>query len=288
MQNQNNGLYSFPYYPALVGVGIPKGSVHGKTSVSHALLYGAISVHAGQNTEGCFASLDCLASELQLTKGTIKSYLKDLENLGWVVIKRNKNGEYTNAFPQLIIQKSVTVVTRGRYHGNEEVVTTVTNPAPVATPVLNNNINNNKKSSAVGGNEDFSVPVHVNKTKPTVAPFDVDVVDVKKVKQKDGKNYGALAARLLAKSGKKGAVTDTLVKAVREKEKVYGEKVLFEVVEKAKFDPFWATKGLRALLSESGIEDILNRDNRPEDILALPKSDPRRIEYMKKHKELWS
>ncbi len=121
---------------------------------------------------------------------------------------------------------------------------------------------NNKDILPPLADEELSVPVH--KATPTPPDFS-DVVDVKKAKQKSGANYGALAARLLERSGKKGKVNGQLVNLVKTQSQIYDEKTLFEVVEKSKFDSFWAKKGLMAVLSNAGIEDLLNRDNKPED-----------------------
>lgn len=146
-----------------------------------------------------------------------------------------------------------------------------------------------KTSSAVGGRGiSSSCSQNAEGEAEAVAPPDFsDVVDLKKAGKSARQKDGAYAAYLLEKSGKQGRVTGQLVKLVSTQAKQYGKETLLEVVQKAKFDSFWSKKGLMAVLSNAGIEDLLNRDNKTENILELPKDDPRRVEYMKNHPELW-
>lgn len=260
----NNGLYSLPFYPSFVGVEIPFGSKHGKTSVTHALLMGAIIQHNGKRGEGCFASEELLAEEIMVKQESVKRYLKDLENLGWVEVERDANKRYKKAFPNMDIVIGVVCS-----HGNKRVfpreqgcVPTGTNVTPVTTPDLNNNIINNKKSSRLRSMTPLSSVVNEEES-PTPPDFS-GVVDLKKVK-KSAPNYGKMAAALLTESGKQGVVTAGVIRVVKLRVEQYGQKAVFDVVRKAKFDKFYAEMGLQTLLAEKNFENILNKDNEVKD-----------------------
>lgn len=109
---------------------------------------------------------------------------------------------------------------------------------------------------------------------PPFSPCSQDgeaVVDLKAVKKAskpavDGKTVYAL----LEASGKKGAVTASLIRLVRVQANKFGLETLFEVAKKSKFDKFYAEMGLQTLLAEKNIENILNQENKAED--SHPKS----------------
>lgn len=114
-----------------------------------------------------------------------------------------------------------------------------------------------------------------------------DVVDLKKAKQKAPAIGYGFAEELLRAAGKKDKAGGRLIAQLRMLNKRYSKEELMEVACKSKFDSFWAKSPAISLFSEAGVGAMLNKDNRVEDILDLPKDDPCRVEYMKNHPELW-
>lgn len=140
------------------------------------------------------------------------------------------------------------------------------------------NIKENKSDLPTANHPQDPFSVSVNKNEK--------VVDLKAVNKSTPKVGGSFVAALLGASGKKGAITAALINQVRVQVNRYGEDVLMDVAKRSKFDEFASTLSLGQLMSQNVIESMLNKDNKPEDILSLPKTDPRRIEYMRKHPEL--
>lgn len=143
----------------------------------------------------------------------------------------------------------------------------------------------------------FSFPVS-KEDDPAVAPDGAPaqpVVDIRKIPaSRETHVDGKVVSQLLKAGGKKDVVTATLVSLVRKQAKKYGGvDKLFEMVKRAKFEPFYARMGMMSLLADKNLSNIMNMDNEVHEPIKkdwhyyykLDRFDPERIKFFKEHPE---